>query len=392
MSARRLVAVLTAVVLLAGCERATSFDGPEPPLRPAWASLSLPLPPGPPGRLLLRDAATCGGRWYVTGGVADAAGGTRPAAWTSADGVTFTPLTLVPSSFSGEQHVLSAVACRGSRVAAVGSKGGGVHGNPRVGTWAQGPDGALREVLAPFEQFGGPRAVRVGRLVAGPRGWLVVGSRVAGAAVWISPDSSAFTLVEGAPELAGDGRGRTAADDAVAVPSGWLVVGSLLAAAGPRPLAWTSADGRVWRRAELPGGPVGSGAAQRVVASARGPVAVGSAGAAGFGAWRLSGDGWRWVGTLGTAGTSAGGGVPSVAGLAAAGGDLVAVVREAAGHALWTSSDAGDSWRPMALPRAVPDTGDTAVAVATDGDRLLLVEDDGKGSRAWWGRVPAVDR
>ncbi|MEW2384892.1 hypothetical protein AB0873_22780 [Micromonospora sp. NPDC047707] len=388
MSARRLVAVLAAVVLLAGCERATSFDGPEPTLSPAWASLALPLPPGRQGRLLLRDAASCGGRWYVAGGVADTAGGTRPAAWTSADGVAFTPLTLVPSSLSGEQHVLSSVACRGSRVAAVGSKSGGVHGNPRVGTWTQGPDGVLREVPAPFEQFGGPRAVRVGRMVAGPRGWLVVGSRVAGAAVWISPDSSAFSLVEGAPELAGDGRGRTAAEDAVAVPSGWLVVGSVLAAAGSRPVAWTSADGRAWRRAELPGGPAGSGAAERVVATRGGPVAVGPAGAAGFGAWRSTADGWRWAGAFGAAGA----GVRSVGGLAVAGGGLVAATRGAGGHGLWLSPDLGDSWRAMALPRAVPDTGDTAVAVASDGDRLLLVEDDGKGSRAWWGRVPTVDR
>ncbi|MGN9775719.1 hypothetical protein ACTMS0_08065 [Micromonospora sp. H33] len=388
MSVRRLMAVLAAVVLLVGCERAGTADRPERALTPAWTALTLPVPPGPPGRLLLRDAASCGGRWYVAGGVADAAGGTRPAAWTSADGVTFAPLTLVPSSFSGEQHVLSAVACRGSRVAAVGSKSGGVHGNPRVGTWAQGPDGALREVPAPFEQFGGPRAVSVGRIVAGPEGWLVVGSRVAGAAVWISPDSSAFTLVEGVPELAGDARGRTVAADAVAVPSGWLVVGSLLAAGGPRPLAWMSADGRAWRRAELPGGPDGSGAAQRVVATAGGPVAVGPAGAVGFAAWRSTADGWRWAGAFGAGGA----GVPSVAGLAVAGAGVVAVTRGAAGHALWFSPDLGHSWRAMGLPRAVPDTGDTAVAVASDGDRLLLVGDDGEGSRAWWGALSAAGR
>ncbi|MEV1147169.1 hypothetical protein AB0I76_26460, partial [Micromonospora sp. NPDC049799] len=246
MWGRRPVAVLGAVVaLLAGCARPGRLDGDQPPpVRAAWVPLSLPAPPGPPGRLLLRDVAACAGRWYVVGGVSGADGGTRPAAWVG-DGAVWSSLPTVPVTFSGEQHVFSSVACRDDRVAVVGAKSGGVHGNPRTGTWWQGRDGALREVSAPFEQFGGPRAVSVGRMAAGPAGWLVVGSRVDGAVVWVSPDSAAFTLVEGAPGLSGDGRGRTAAYDAVGVPAGWLAVGTLLAAGGV-PLAWTSPDGRSW--------------------------------------------------------------------------------------------------------------------------------------------------
>ncbi|PZF87949.1 hypothetical protein C1I99_27025, partial [Micromonospora deserti] len=91
MSVRRRVAVLGVLaVLFAGCTRpaAPAGDG-SAPLRPAWRPVTLPAPPGAPGRLLVRDAAACAGRWYAVGGVADAAGETRPAAWTSTDGASW---------------------------------------------------------------------------------------------------------------------------------------------------------------------------------------------------------------------------------------------------------------------------------------------------------------
>ncbi|TDC25268.1 hypothetical protein E1211_31080, partial [Micromonospora sp. 15K316] len=268
MSVRPVMVVLGLIaVLLTGCGHATSVDGDVPrPVHPTWRPVTLPAPPGVPGRPLLRDATACAGRWYVVGGVADPAGATRPAVWSSADGVTWSVSRLVPSSFYGRRHVLYAAACRDARLAALGTVSGGVHGNPRIGGWVEGADGAVREVAAPFERFGGPRAVSAARLVAGPCGWLIVGSRVDGAAVWASPDGREFTLREGLPELAGDRRGRTAAYDGLATGSGWLVVGAVSPAGGTAlaPLAWTSPDGLVWRRAELPA-PGGRGQAQRVV-------------------------------------------------------------------------------------------------------------------------------
>ncbi|MFI0795038.1 hypothetical protein ACH4OY_20490 [Micromonospora rubida] len=413
MPSRRLRAmpgVLAAcAVLLAGCWSAPR-PAPEPtPLRPDWRAVTLPTPPGAPGRLLLRDAAACGGRWFVVGAVADAAGATRPAAWSSVDGVSWSVLPVRGESFYGRQHVLYAVACRDGRIAALGAKNGGVHGNPRTGTWVQRPDGSVREVLAGFELFGGQRAVAAGRLAAGPGGWLIAGARVDGAAVWTSPDASRFAILEGAPELAGDGRGRTAAYDAVAGSSGWLVVGSLLPAGGAAlaPLAWTSADGRAWRRAELPT-PDGRGRAQRVVLLDGEPVAVGPV-RDGFAVWRpaaaesvgeLSPSGphtesgraaqWRRVGGFGAAGP----GVLSVVGLAVVGRRLVAVTGDGAGRRLWASADGGVSWRAVTVPgpAAVPDSGDTAVAVAGGEERLLLLADDGGSSRAWWAVPPWIDR
>ncbi|MGW4498380.1 hypothetical protein ACWENR_07140 [Micromonospora sp. NPDC004336] len=388
MRIRQLVAVLGVVaVLSAGCDRAPAEPVDEP-LRPRWQALTLPAPPGPGGRQLLRDAVACAGRWYVVGGLADAAGETRPAAWSSVDGLSWTALPVAASSFYGRQHVLYAVACRDGRVAALGAKNGGVHGNPRTGTWALVEGGALREVPAPFELYAGPRAVSVARVAAGPAGWLIAGARVDGAAVWTSADGERFAVREGVPELAGDGRGRTAAYDAVAVPSGWWVVGAVLppGATALAPLAWSSADGRAWRRVALPA-PDGRGQAQRVVAVDGGLVAVGPV-RDGFGAWRLAGDEWRRAGGFRAAGL----GVSSVDGLVSAGGALVAVAGDGDGHRLWCSVDAGDSWRAMVMPGAVPDGGDSAVAVAARGDRLLLVADDGQASRAWWMGLSAIDR
>ncbi|WP_146604012.1 hypothetical protein [Micromonospora deserti] len=81
-----------------------------------------------------------------------------------------------------------------------------------------------------------------------------------------------------------------------------------------------------------------------------------------------------------------------MAGLTVAGRGLVAVTAGDAGHALWQSADSGDSWRTVVMPVGVPDTGDTAVAVAAQGDRLLLLADDAQGSRAWWMAVSEFSR
>ncbi|MEO3779010.1 hypothetical protein ABGB16_19610 [Micromonospora sp. B11E3] len=418
-------------VLLAGCRSAERSAPSAEPVRPGWRAVDLPVPPGGSGRLVLRDAVACGGRWFAVGAVADAAGGTRPAAWSSGDGASWSALPVRGETFYGRQHVLYAAACRDGRVAALGAQVGGVHGNPRTGTWTQGPDGALREVPAAFELFGGPRAVSASRLAAGAGGWLIAGARVDGAAVWASPDASGFTLREGVPELAGDARGRTAAYGVVAVGSGWLVVGSVLPAGGGAlaPLAWRSADGRSWRRAVLPA-PDGGGRAERVVLFDGAPVAVGPV-RDGFAVWRAASvestsagpgeravtgttpgagagaasgapdgpvEGWRRVGGFGAAGP----GVLSVSGLVAAGRALVTVTGDGGGRRVWRSVDGGGSWRPVTAPVAVagegdvavvvPGGGDTAVAVAAQGDRLVLVADDGRGSRAWWAALPGVDR
>ncbi|MEU6021402.1 hypothetical protein [Micromonospora sp. NPDC047134] len=381
MAIRRCSAVVAAVVVaVAGCSPSDAPPAPPEPLRPAWQAVVLPTS-SEAGRVLVRDATVCGGRWYAVGAVVDAAGRRVPAAWTTMDTSVWSPVRLVSSSVYGARHLLYAVACREARLVALGAASGGAHGNPRVASWLLHPDGVLRETAAGFELFGGPRAVSVSRVAVGPLGWLLVGARVTGAAVWSSPDGERFAVHEGLPELASDDRGRTVAYDAVAVPSGWLAVGAVLVP-GAVPVAWSSPDGRVWRRVRLPG-VEGPGQAQRVVTVGGAALAVGPV-RDGFGAWEWGSAGWRWVGGFGAGGRGAG----SVRALAASADGVVAVTIDADGHRLWWSEDGGGSWGPVALPVPVP-SGETALVVALEPGRLMVFADAGGGLRAWWAHLSA---
>ncbi len=199
---------------------------------------------------MLRDVTACGGRWYIVGAVGGPGDATRPAAWTSADGVSWESVRIVADSYYGRQNILYSVACTDGRFAAVGAKSGGAHANPRVSSWVRRADGALAEVRAGFELYGGPQAVNVARMVAGPSGFMIVGNRVSGAAVWLSEAAGEFEILEGVPGLATDEHGVTWLFDATPVDGGWLAVGGII---GPGridrdPLAWRSSDGRSWQR------------------------------------------------------------------------------------------------------------------------------------------------
>lgn len=377
MRARRPLALLGLIaVLLAGC-RPTGHAEPAP-VRPAWQPVTLPAPPGSPGRLMLRDATACAGRWFVVGAVADAAGGTRPAAWTSTDAASWTALRPEARSPYGEENVLTAAACRDGRLAAVGAKSGGVHGNPRISTWRQAADGSLVEVPAEFEVFGGPDAVNVGRMVGGYQGWLIAGNRATGAAAWISADGTDFRLVSAVPGLAADAAGRPWAADATATPSGWLLVGSVLPSGrtGMDPAVWSSPDGLAWRRAVLSEAETAEDL-QRVIRLGERTFAVGRRGDR-LGAWVEEGGRWRSGGVFG-------GGSGAVWGLAAVSGGVLELA--AGGATGWFSRD-GDGWSPVVLPVAVPVGNDRTVAVAGSADVALIVVDDGARVRIWSAHGP----
>ncbi|MFK3982225.1 hypothetical protein ACI2K4_17835 [Micromonospora sp. NPDC050397] len=431
MSIRRwLVAGLTGLALLAaGCE-APADDGADAvdPIRPDWQAVTLPTPEGPAGRLMLRDTIACGGNWYVVGAVGGADGSTRPAAWSSPDARSWTSLRLAPSSYYGERAILYAVGCRSDRIAVIGAKAGGAHGNPRVRTWRHAPDGSLVEVPAEFELYGGPTAVNASRMAGGPRGWLIAGGRESGAAVWRSPDATDFRLVENAPGLASDADLGTSAADALAVADGWLVGGSGRAPGRPDhdPLVWSSADGLAWRRVALPA-TADDEAVHRLARVGDGVLALGSRGAT-FGAWRweatTSGGPAAYTGTPSDAGPAAATGTPSdgpgggtpvaaaagpgawrdagrfgvtgagmIAGVEAAtayGDRLLAVTVAADGHRLWNTETSGRRWTPVVSPVAVPPGGDTAASIAMTANQVVMITDDGREARAWQSRFPGT--
>jgi len=384
---------LTGCLLAAGgCQRPVPVDGAVPvdgndlsaAERPTWQPVSLPASANGGARPAAREIIWCDQRWYVVGAAVTADGATRPAAWTSDDGVRWRSVRLAPESHYGRQSVLDAGACRDGRLAAVGAKTGGVHGNPRTSSWRQLDDGTLAEVTAGFELYGGPAAVNVGRMTAGPAGWLIVGNRISGAAAWTSPDSAAFAIVEAAPELSSDERGRTWAFDALATADGWLIAGALTrdGRIDRDPMTWWSAHGRTWRRQPISGGPDNE-ELQRLTMTGSAPLAAGLRGAT-FGAWRHDGERWHAAGSFGS---TDGPGVPLVRSLAAAGDRVVAVTTTGATHELWSSADAGRSWRPVVAPDDLPSGAERVTTVATGGDRILLLVDDGEQVGLWAWRL-----
>jgi hypothetical protein len=353
----RPVAPLAVVLVLAACT-GPAHTTPDPEPAVVWTRAELP---GPSGRLVVRDAIDCGGRWYVVGAVLGAAGATRPAGWDSTDGRTWRSLTFAPlaGSYYGPQQVISSVGCSNGRIAMVGAKPGGAHGNPRVSTWRQRADGVLAEVAAPFETYGGDRAVNVAHIVGGPRGFLITGNRTSGAAVWLSPDAAAFRLYENAPGLANDATTQTLARDAApAVDGQWVVVGAAArkGSLDQAPAIWL---GDNWQRATVPSGG-GYNELQRAVRLGDDVVAVGPRGSA-FGAWVGRGTTWTEAGAFGS-------GAGTVLSLTATGATLLALVQIGPDSTLWRSVDHARTWQPVAAPK-----GSTAVA-GRAGTALLAAD------------------
>ncbi|WP_125777520.1 hypothetical protein [Antribacter gilvus] len=412
--------VLAAVLALAGCtgepRAEPSVPTAPPPADPGWSEIGLPPPPGPAGRVALRDATVCDGRWYVVGGVFpdDAPGGAAepyPAAWTSADGRTFEPVEIHATGFWALLATLTSVACGGpgtaaqpETVVAVGSRSGGAHGNPRVSTFHGPPTGPWVDVPAPITLYGGSEGMVVYGVAPGPEGWLIPGGRTSGGAAWTSPDGTEFTLVDDDPELTSSGDLDTLAVHAVHDGEGWTVVGS----AGregrvPRvPLAWVSVDGRTWQRQSVPE-PEGFGSLDRVVRYGDGVLAAGVRDE-GFGVWSRAQDGeWADVGAFGAL-SDRYGGSPYVADLDVVADGVLAVASDRETNGVWWA-DAGpggatpknawprDAWREVRLPVPVEAGADHTVSAASDGDEVLLLTDDETAGRLWAAtRWPPSDR
>jgi hypothetical protein len=376
------LAVAPAMLGAGGCSAGAPARPGTPVVRLAWHELSLPSPPGPAGRIAVRDATACAGTWYVVGAVIGPDLATRPAAWASTDGHTWHSLAVAPTAYYARRNILTAVACRDGRIAAIGSRSGGAHGIPRVSSWYQRGDGALVDAVAPYTLFGGSQAVDVGRLGAGPRGWVIAGDRTSGAAVWTSPDATRFTLHDRDPALASDRFAETSAVDVVADDHGWTVVGraEVSGRAGPVPMAWTSPDGVRWSREQVPPASAEYADLQRVLALGDRLVAVGLRGEQVAVWWR---DRNRWrvgpaLGPLDPRRRSA----PFVSGVAAAGAEVLATASDGSRFTLW-SGRPGGPFAEVRTPMRPTVSGDHQLTVASDGASVLLLADDGSRSRLW---------
>jgi hypothetical protein len=318
--------------------------------------------------------------------------------WSSRDAASFAEVPLDPHTFYGRQNLLYTVGCRDGKIAMVGAKSGGAHGNPRVATWYQRPDGSLTEVEAYFELYGGGDHVGVSHIAGGPAGWVIVGNRVSGAAVWVSADATSFELIEygggkvsgitgtTASPSPGTATEATAAADIVAAPPGWIVVGSVLSAGrtGRDAAAWSSTDARRWERVTVPAAD-DDDAMLRLAAVDGGLLAVGVRGDA-FGAWSST-DGRAWT-AAGTFGRSRGQIAAGVGGIAALGRRVLVATEAAGGRQLWFTDPAGQTWSPAAAPTEVPAGGDTSLTVAGAGGVVVLVADDGRAGRVWLAGEP----
>ena len=383
---RRAVAVLIGAALLASGLSGCGHQDP-PWAHLAWQTAHLPLPAG--DRAMVRGATWCGDRWVVVGATADTRGSTRPAVWVSGDGTHWQTLSLDPGDdYYAARAILTSVGCSHGRLAVLGAKSGGAHGNPRTATWRQQPDGSLAAVVAPFELFGGESAVAVNRLVGGPSGYLIAGTRMRGAAVWSSRHGDRFRLHEAAPGLTSTPQLLTQALDAVWWRGAWTVAGVASDHTGRlTATVWTGAGSGPWSRIRLPGGSTIT-TAERLALTGVGPVAVGLDDQ-GFGVWTERGG--RWVGgsTFGVTDPDA----TSAAYVSSAGwtGSLLAATYSD-GVAFRLAIGPTDDLHAVPLPTAVTVRGDHTAVIATHGDDALLLTDDGRQGRVWPTRVPDASR
>ena len=363
---------------LAACDHAGAPSG----IHLSWREDDLPAAAGE--RVVVRAATWCDGRWVVVGATADARGNTRPAVWTSTDAVDWHPVPLHPGrDYYAARAILFSVGCASGRLALLGAKSGGAHGNPRTATWRERPDGSLAAVPAAFELFGGPNAVSVSRLTGGPTGYLIAGTRSGGATVWTSRTGDPFRIHEDAPGLASTKQQRTQALDAVWWHGAWTVAGVATDDTGRLgATTWRGPADGAWTASRLPGGKTIT-TAERLALTDDGPLAVGFVDRA-FGVWSERDEKWALDSTFGRQdpeATSA----AYVSGVAWTGSLLAAAYSDGAAYHLAVGPTSGLDDVPLPAPVAV--RGDSTVTVAAHRESLLLLTDNGSGAHVWLART-----
>ncbi len=355
-------------------------------------------PTGSAGAPTGSAGAPTGNAGATPASVGATAGGTRPGAWTSTDGRSWTPVPLRATTPYGPQQVFSSAACSQDRVAALGDTSGGVHGNPRYNTW-WGDTGGLTDVLSGLDLFGGDDAISVGRIAggSGPSRYLVAGSwddaaKRPHATVWTSADGTRFDRRDSDPALASTDALVTEAASATYAGDEWLLAGDATRAGNAiarEPVAWSSTDAIGWHREDVDHQAGRDEALQRITGWNGTALAIGVRGT-GFGAWRRdpASHAWRVAGGFGR---FTGDTLPGVTGVAVVTGRARPIVyvagTDGAALRLWASTDAA-TWRPVRLPASFPAGGGRTLVVAAQAGKLLVAASGDTGARLWLADPP----
>jgi hypothetical protein len=376
---RRLGGLLGALLLLAGCSGQGSAPVPHPV---RWTKIDLHST----DRVLVRGAFACGDDLVVVGATADAAGDTRPAAW-RVRALRATPVPLDPHGDPyAREEILTAGACRpDGRMSLFGSKSGGAHGLPRSSAWHERPDGTMVATRNPFEVFGGPNVGSYGPMAADDRGWLMVGTRTTGGAVWTSRDGGRYRLREGAfgPD--------SHVLDVRRIDGGWVAAGFDVVDGELSPRVWTSPDARHWTGRSLASGPGGLNEAGRLAQEGDGSLTVAGFDADRLTVWDRTGEGWRREPALpaGLARLEPDGGQPAYVTGAVAGSDGLVVTFSDGTHFRAVRRSSAGTWLSEPLPEQVAVSGDTLVAVTPYAEGTALLLDDGREGRIYLERPAA---
>ena len=219
-----------------------------------------------------------------------------PAAWRSADGTDWTPITLTPQGDAAVWGYLSAVASYDGEVVAAGANDG-PDGQRWIATvWHGSGDDGLSCVPHDDEVFGGPGMPWIHGLATGGPGLVAVGTTDAHhrddppwspAAVWTSADGATWERVTHDDEVFGVDDDATM-HDVVATGWGLIAVGERVPGRDdPAQMrfvgtVWTSPDGLTWTRLDDEGGTFSVDGHTSLTAITSGPnglVVVGGVGA-----------------------------------------------------------------------------------------------------------------
>ncbi len=306
--------------------------------------------------------------------VGTAGGDSRPAAWRSADGATWSEVVLEqPKDLYGRIAPLTQVAVHDGTVATLGVTSGGSHGNPRYATWSGPAGGPLVQTLQPFALFGGLEAISVGQLAEWQNGFAIAGrwdrgedGGGPGAALWHSADGAAWTRDDSDAALASDAGGQVGAAAAAGSAAGLVVAGDRLTtgsgSASSVAQFWLVEPSGIARRIDLPDDP---GNPSRAACAGEECVAVGTRSADGdlaYAVWWGRPDRWNEAadGPTGVAETGA------IQSLVLTSDHTAYVVVGRTTASLWRGDP--DGWEELSLP-----AGTTSARLAASGDGVIAV-------------------